>query len=157
MQKKLGSSFPRKPAERGRVWSHCNYQVVAEECNYQTQWLENIMLRYLLNTWHNCIPWQRIRSMKSADQIGHIKFLPWGQLDGCSMTMQTLLLCEVCGLQDYSLRWWCECMVTSHNTLASLCVGGKEGYTLTEWNSYYSDMVKMQKSRKSMLHNLTRP
>ena len=21
-------------AERGRVWSHCNYQVVAEKCNY---------------------------------------------------------------------------------------------------------------------------
>ena len=42
----------------------------------------------------------------------------------------------------------------SYNTLASLCVGGKEGYTLTEWNSNYSDMVKMQKSRKSMVHNL---
>ena len=45
----------------------------------------------------------------------------------------------------------------SYNILASLCVGGKEGYTLTEWNSYYSDMVKMKKSRKSMVHNLTRP
>ena len=27
-----------------------------------------------------------MRSTKSADLIGHIKFLPWGQLNGCSMT-----------------------------------------------------------------------
>ena len=27
-----------------------------------------------------------MRSMKSTDLIGHIKFLPWGQLGGCSMT-----------------------------------------------------------------------
>ena len=45
----------------------------------------------------------------------------------------------------------------SYNTLASLCVGGKGGYTLTEKNSYYSDLVKMQKCRKSMVRNLTRP
>ena len=39
-----------------------------------------------LNTWRNCTPWQQMRSTKSANLIGHIKFLPWGQLDGCSMT-----------------------------------------------------------------------
>ena len=39
--------------------------------------------------------------------------------------------------------------------LQHLGVGGKEGYALTEWNSKYSDIVKMQKSWKSMV-NLTR-
>ena len=48
-------------AERGRVWSHCNYQVVT----------------------------------KSADLIGHITFLPWRQLDGCSMTRPFLSLRRV--------------------------------------------------------------
>ena len=32
--------------------------------------------------WCNCTPWQRMRSTKSVDLIGHIKFLPWWQLDG---------------------------------------------------------------------------
>ena len=31
-------------AERERVWSCCNYRVVAEECNYQTWQLGNKML-----------------------------------------------------------------------------------------------------------------
>ena len=31
-------------AERGRVWSRCNYQVVAEERNYQPLRLGNKML-----------------------------------------------------------------------------------------------------------------
>ena len=31
-------------AERGRVWSRCNYRVVAEERNYQTWRLSNKML-----------------------------------------------------------------------------------------------------------------
>ena len=31
-------------AEKGRVWSCCNYRVVAEECNYPPLWLGNKML-----------------------------------------------------------------------------------------------------------------
>ena len=27
-----------------------------------------------------------MRAMKSTDLIGHIKFLPWRQLEGCNMT-----------------------------------------------------------------------
>ena len=30
--------------------------------------------------------WQRMQSMKSADLIDHSKFLPWRQLNGCSVT-----------------------------------------------------------------------
>ena len=52
-----------------------------------------------LNTWCNCTPWQQMRSKNSTDLIGHIKFLPWRQLDGCSMTWP-FSLCEGCGLQD---------------------------------------------------------
>ena len=36
-----------------------------------------------------------MRSTKSADLIGHIKFLPWGQLDGCSVTRPFLSLQRV--------------------------------------------------------------
>ena len=46
--RKTSVILPRKAtpfAERGRVWSHCNYQVVVEEQNYQTQRLGNKMLR----------------------------------------------------------------------------------------------------------------
>jgi len=30
---------------------------------------------------------QQMRSTKSVDLIGHIKFLPWGQLNGCSVPL----------------------------------------------------------------------
>ena len=36
-----------------------------------------------------------VRSTKSADLIGHIKFLPEGQLDGCSVTRLFLSLRRV--------------------------------------------------------------
>ena len=39
-----------------------------------------------------CTPWQQMQSTKSTDLIGHIKFLPWGQLDGCSVTRPFLSL-----------------------------------------------------------------
>ena len=115
-------------AERGRVWSHCNYRVVAEEHNHQTQQLGNKCWDPL-NTWHNCrhncTPWQRTRSMKSADLIGHIKFLPWGQLNGCSVTRPFLcakgVACETT-VWDGNVNAWLR---VSYNTLASLCVGGK--------------------------------
>ena len=41
---------------------------------------------HLLNMWRNSTPWQRMRSAKSMDLFGHIKFMPWRQLDGCSVT-----------------------------------------------------------------------
>ena len=44
--------------------------------------LDNKMLTSTIN----CTPWQWMQSMKSTDLIGHSKFLPWQQLDGCSMT-----------------------------------------------------------------------
>ena len=126
MQKKLGSSFPGKPAERGRVWSHCNYQVVVEERNYQTQRLGNKMLRSAKHvTWLYSMTTDTIYEKRRLDwshQVSAMGTTRWLQHD------QTLLLCEGCGLWDYSLRWWCECIVTSHNTLASLFVGEKEGY-----------------------------
>ena len=43
-------------AERERVWSRCNYRVVAEECNYRPLWFGTV---------------------KTTDLIGHIKFLHW--------------------------------------------------------------------------------
>ena len=43
-----------------------------------------------------------MRSKKSADLIGHIKFLPWGQLDDCSVT-RPFLFCKGCGLRDQSV------------------------------------------------------
>ena len=36
--------------------------------------------------WCNCTPWQRMRSTKNADLIGHTKFLPWQQLNGWNVT-----------------------------------------------------------------------
>ena len=51
---------------------------------------------HLLNTlWCNCYPWQRMQSTKSTDLIGHSKFLPWRQLDGCSVTRLFLSLWRV--------------------------------------------------------------
>ena len=39
--------------------------------------------------------------MKSVDMIGHIKFLPWGKLDGCNVTRPFLsakgMVCETSG------------------------------------------------------------
>ena len=41
----------------------------------------------MLNSWCNCYSiWKRMRSTKSEDLICQIKFLPWWQLNGCSMT-----------------------------------------------------------------------
>ena len=45
--------------------------------------------------WRNCTPWQRMQSTKSADLIGYIKFLPWEQLNGCSVTRPFLSLWRV--------------------------------------------------------------
>ena len=45
--------------------------------------------------WRNCYSMQRMGSMKSADLIGHIKFLLWRQLDGCSVTRPFLSLWRV--------------------------------------------------------------
>ena len=69
-------------AERGTVWSrYTDYRVVAEERNYRPLQLGNIICWHSLNTlWRNCTPWQRMRSTKSADLIGHIKFLSCRQL-----------------------------------------------------------------------------
>ena len=78
-------------AERGRVSSRCNYWVVTEECNYQPLWLGNKMLTSAKHVTY-CTPWQRMRSVKSADLIGHIKFLSWQQLDSCSVTRPFLSL-----------------------------------------------------------------
>ena len=43
-----------------------------------------------------------MRSTRSAYLIGHIKFLLWGQLDGCGVTRPFLSLRRV-GLRDYTL------------------------------------------------------
>ena len=43
-----------------------------------------------------------MHSKKSADLIGHSKFLPWQQLNGCSMTLPRW---EGCGLQDDVSHW----------------------------------------------------
>ena len=70
-----------------------------KECNYKTGWLGIIRCWHPLYTlWCNCTPWQRMRSTKSTDLIGHIKFLPWGQLNGCNVTRPFLSLRRV----DYS-------------------------------------------------------
>ena len=42
-----------------------------------------------------------MQSLKSADLIGHINFLSWWQLNGCSVT-RPFSLCEGCGLRDYN-------------------------------------------------------
>ena len=67
-------------------------------------------------------------STKSADLIGHIKFLPWGQLNGCSVTRPFLsakgVACETTAW-DGDVNVWLR---VSYNTLASHCVGGKEAY-----------------------------
>ena len=70
--------------ERGRVWSRCNYRVVAEECNYRPLRLGNKTLTSTKQVTY-CTPWQRMQSAKSADLIGHIKFLRWRQL-GCHVS-----------------------------------------------------------------------
>ena len=57
-----------------------------------------------------------------SHQVSAMGTTQWLQHD------QTLLLCEGLG---WLARLQFE-MVTNHNTLTSLCVGGKEGYTLTE-------------------------
>ena len=45
-----------------------------------------------------------MRSTKSADQTGHIEFLPWGQFDGCSVTRPFLstkgVACETTGREE---------------------------------------------------------
>ena len=47
-----------------------------------------------------------MRSTKSVDLIGHIKFLLWGQLDGCSVTRPFLfakgVACKTRILQGYT-------------------------------------------------------
>ena len=65
-------------------------------CHQGTQ-LSTIAVRcwHLLNTWRNYTPWQRMRSTKSTDLIGRIKFLSWWQLDGCSVTRPFLSLWRV--------------------------------------------------------------
>ena len=79
---------------------------------------------------NNCTPWQQMWSTKSADLIGHIKFLPWGQLNGCSVTRPFLsakgVACETTAW-DGDVNVWLR---VSYNTLASLCVGGKEAIHL---------------------------
>ena len=77
--------------EKG-VWSCCNYWVVAKERNYRF----DVRCWHLLKTWCNCTPWQWMQSTKSMDLIGQIKFLPWWQLNDCSLPF-----CEGCGLRDY--------------------------------------------------------
>ena len=45
-----------------------------------------------------------MRSTKSADQTGHIEFLPWGQFDGCSVTRPFLsakgVACKTTGREE---------------------------------------------------------
>ena len=69
-------------AERGRVWSHCTWQVVVEECNYQTVQLDKKMLTSAKHM-HDLIatPWQWIQSTKSMHLIGRSNFLPWQHND----------------------------------------------------------------------------
>ena len=69
-------------------------------------------------------------STNSTDLIGHIKFLPWGQLNGCSVTRPFL---SVKGVACKTTAWDGDVNVwlrVSYNTLASLCVGGKEAIHL---------------------------
>ena len=50
-------------AKRGRVWSCCNYQVVAEERNYWPLRLGNKMLTSTKHMMY-CTPWQQMQSAK---------------------------------------------------------------------------------------------
>ena len=56
---------------------------------------DNKMLTSAKHVVTYCTPWQRMRSTKSADLIGHSKILSWGQLDGCSVTRPFLSLRRV--------------------------------------------------------------
>ena len=54
-----------------------------------TVWLDNKMLTSAEHSVYSIIT---VQSTKGTDLIGHSKFLPWQQLDGCSVTRPFLSL-----------------------------------------------------------------
>ena len=71
-------SYKLPPSQRGKVWSCCNHEVVAKDCNYLTQWSNNNKMptstKHIVMQLYSTT---QMQAMKSTDLIGHIKVLPW--------------------------------------------------------------------------------